>query len=84
MYQIFFISYLYEAQHVSGDTPPIIMSLQLYWQPLAFPKWKVVGRVVGGLCQAECHTLPDNFHQLQVQQTPTYEKPEFVSAVLGS
>ena len=25
-----FISYLYEAQHVSGDTPPIIRSLKLY------------------------------------------------------
>jgi len=25
-----FISYLYEAQHVSGDTPPIIMSLKLH------------------------------------------------------
>jgi len=23
-----FISYLYEAQHVSGDTPPIIRSLK--------------------------------------------------------
>ena len=27
---------LYEAQHVSGDTPPIIRSLKLHWQPLAF------------------------------------------------
>jgi uncharacterized Fe-S cluster-containing radical SAM superfamily enzyme len=25
-----FVSYLYEAQHVSGDTPPIIRSLKLY------------------------------------------------------
>jgi len=24
-----FISYLYEAQHVSGDTPPVIRSLKL-------------------------------------------------------
>ena len=24
------IPYLYEAQHVSGDTPPIIRSLKLY------------------------------------------------------
>ena len=31
-----FISYLCEAQHVSGDTPPIIRSLKLYWQPLVF------------------------------------------------
>jgi hypothetical protein len=26
MYQNFIISYLYEAQHVSGDTPPIVAS----------------------------------------------------------
>jgi len=25
-----FISYLYEAKHVSGDTPPIIRSLKLH------------------------------------------------------
>jgi len=37
MYQNFFIiPYLYEAQHVSGDTPPIIRSLKLHWQPLVF------------------------------------------------
>jgi len=34
--KIFFIPYLYEAQHVSGDTPPIIRSLKLHWQPLVF------------------------------------------------
>jgi len=54
MYQHFIIPYLYEAQHVSGDTPPIIRSLKLHWQPLAFHTWKAVGRVVGGLCQAQC------------------------------
>jgi len=27
-----FISYLYGAQHVSGDTPPIIRSLKLHYQ----------------------------------------------------
>jgi hypothetical protein len=54
MYQNFIISYLYEAQHVLGDTPPIIKSLKLHWQPLVFHKWKVVGRVVGGRCQAQC------------------------------
>jgi hypothetical protein len=43
-----FISYLYEAQHVSGDTPPIIRSLKLHWQPLVLHAWKVVGRVVAG------------------------------------
>ena len=30
MYQNFIIPYLYEAQHVSGDTPPIIRSLKLH------------------------------------------------------
>ena len=51
-YQNFIIPYLYEAQHVSGDTPPIIGSLKLHWQPLVFHTWKVVGRVGGGRCQA--------------------------------
>jgi len=52
MYQNFIIPYLYEAQHVSGDTPPIIRSLKLHWQPLVLHTWKVVGRAVGGHCQA--------------------------------
>jgi len=34
MYQNFIIPYLYEAQHVTGDTPPIIRSLKLHWQSL--------------------------------------------------
>jgi len=50
----FIISYLYEAQHVSDNTPPIIRSLKLHWQPLIFHTWKDVGRVVGGRCQAHC------------------------------
>jgi hypothetical protein len=54
MHQSFIIPYLYEAQHVSDDTPPIIRSLKLHWQPLVFHTWKVVGRVVGGRCQAQC------------------------------
>jgi len=74
--------HIYEAQHVSGDTPPIIRSLKLHWQPLVFHTWMVVGRVDGGRCQAR--TVPDNVHQLHVQQPSTYEKPEAVSAVLGS
>ena len=61
------IPYLYEAQHVSGDTSPIIRSLKLHWQSLGFHTWKVIGRVVGGRCQA--HTVPDNVHQLHVQTT---------------
>jgi len=54
MYQNFIIPFLYEVQHVSGDTPPIIRSLKLHWQPLVFHTWKVVGHVVGGRCQAHC------------------------------
>jgi hypothetical protein len=54
MYQIFIISYLYEAQHVSGDTLPIIRSLKQHWQPLVFYTWKVVGHVASGRCQAHC------------------------------
>jgi hypothetical protein len=54
----FIIPYLYKAQHVSGDTPPIIRSLKLQWQPLVFHTWKVVGSVVGGHCQAQY--VPDN------------------------
>jgi len=83
MYNNFIIPYLYEAQHVSGDTPPIIRSLKLQWQPLVFHTWKDVGRVVGGRCQAQ-YTVLDNVHQLHVQQPSTYEKPEVASAVLGS
>jgi hypothetical protein len=49
MYQNFIIPYLYEAQHVSGNTPPIIRSLKLHWQPLVFHTRKVVGH-----CQAQC------------------------------
>ena len=98
VYQNFIIPYWYEAQHVSGDTPPIIRSLKLHWQPLVFHTWKVVGCAVGGRCQAHCawqhppmqsvdvvrHSVPDNIHQLHVQQPSTYKKPEAASAVLSS
>jgi len=93
MYQNF-ISYLYKAQHVSGDTLPTIRSLKLHWQPLVLHTWRVVGRVVAGRCQVECekvqsvtapsHTLPGSIQQLHVQQPSTYAKPEAASAVLGS
>jgi len=56
IYQNFIIPYLYEAQHVSGDTPLIIRSLKLHWQPLVFHTWKVVGRVAGGRFQAPDHS----------------------------
>jgi len=82
MYQNFIIPCLYEAQHVSGDTPPIIRSLKLRWQPLVFHTWKVVGRVVGGRFQALY--VPDNVHRPHVQKPSTYEKPEAASTLLGS
>jgi len=34
--QIFIVLYLYEAQHVSGETSPIIRGLKLHWQPPVF------------------------------------------------
>jgi len=69
MYQNFIIPYLYEAQRVSGDTPPIIRSLKLHWQPLVLHTWKVVGRVVAVPCQEHTRTASDNVHQLHVQTT---------------
>jgi hypothetical protein len=61
MYQNF-ISYLYKAQHVSGDTPPIIRGRKLHSQPLVFYKWMVVGRVVAGRCQLPATTRPTTLH----------------------
>jgi len=51
MYQSFIIPHLREAQHVLGDTPSIIRSLKLHWQPLVLHMWKAVGQVAG---QAQC------------------------------
>jgi len=51
---------LYEAQHVPGDTPPIIRGVKLHWQPLVFRMWKAVRRVVGG--QHPPTTCPTAFH----------------------
>jgi hypothetical protein len=81
VYQSFIISYLYEAQHVSGDTPPIIRSLKLHKQPLVLHTWRVVGHVVIGHCQV---ALPDSVQQLHVQQPFAYAKSEAACAVLGS
>jgi hypothetical protein len=57
-----FISYLYEAQHVSGDTLPIIRSLKLHYQPLILYKCRVVGRVVAGHCQRQATIRPTTLH----------------------
>ena len=59
MYENFIIPYLYEAQQVSGDTPPIIRSLKLHWQPLVFHTWKVVGRVVSHVQQPSTYEKPE-------------------------
>jgi hypothetical protein len=56
----FIIPCLYEARHVSGNTPPIIRSLKLYWQPLVSHTWKVVGHVAGR--QRPPATRPTTFH----------------------
>jgi hypothetical protein len=45
-----FILYLYEAQHVSGDTPPIIRSLKLQLhvqQPSTYEKPEAASAVLG-------------------------------------
>jgi hypothetical protein len=83
-----------EAQHVLGDTLPIIRSLKLHKQPVVLRTWKVVGRAVVGRCQVayathvkyatHTHMLPDNVQQQHVQQPSTYAKPEAACAVLGS
>jgi len=69
MYQNFIIPYLYDAQHVSGETPSIIRSLKLHWQPLVFHTWKVVctcswWMLSGTVCawQRPPTTLPTTFH----------------------
>jgi len=48
----------YEAQHVLSDTPPIIRSLKLHWQPLVFHTWKVVWTLSGTLL---CLTMSTNY-----------------------
>jgi hypothetical protein len=71
MYQNFIIPYLYEAQHVSGNAPPIIRRLKLHWQPLVFYTWKVVGRVVGGRCQAmSTNYTSNNLSRMKNQRLP--------------
>jgi hypothetical protein len=40
--KIFIIPCLYEAQRVSGDTPPIIRSPKLHWKPLFFIRGRLL------------------------------------------
>jgi len=78
----FIIPYLYEAWHVSVDTPPIIRSLKLHWQPLVFYTLKVVFTCIWWtLSSTLCLTTSTNY---TYKQPSTYKKPEEASAVLGS
>ena len=80
MYQNFITPHLYEAQHVSGDTPAIIRSLKLHWQPLVFLTWKVVGLVFGGRGQA--HTVRSDRPRPTTLLPPRSNgKPETATAV---
>jgi hypothetical protein len=63
---------LNEAQHVSGDTTPIIRSLKLHKQS------PVLHNTVEGCRMCSCWKW-DN-----VRQHPTYAKPEAACTVLGS
>jgi hypothetical protein len=62
---------LNEAQHVSGDTPPIIRSLKLQKQLLVLHIWKVFGCAVVGRCQVATtsnNCTSDNLPGMQNQK----------------
>jgi hypothetical protein len=78
MYQNFIIPYLYEAQHVSGGTPPIIRSLKLHWQPLVFIRRRLLDlQLVDVVRHGMCLTTSTNY---TYKKPSTYEKPETTSA----
>jgi len=82
MSQNFIIPHLCEAQHVLGDTPPIIINLKLHWQPLVFHTWKVVWTCSWlTLSGTVCLTTSTNCTS---KQPSTYKKPEATNAVLSS
>jgi hypothetical protein len=69
---------------------PIIRSTWLYLQYLVVftqvaagwcPEWVETAKQLVDVVR---HTVPDNVHQLHVQEASTYEKPEAASAVWGS
>ena len=72
----------YQESEIVEHAPPQLPNLIPYYITISLYILMYVGRVVGGRCQA--HIVPDNVHQLHVQQPPTYKKPEAASAVLGS
>jgi hypothetical protein len=57
-------------------------------QPAFWPRFELgnsLAEIVGLLVDVVRHSsVPDNVHQLLVQQPSTYSKPEAASAVLGS
>ena len=61
VYQTFIIPYLYEAQHVSGYTPPVIRSLKMHKWPLVLHTWKVDGRCQVVTWQHPATTRPTTF-----------------------
>jgi hypothetical protein len=67
---------LYEAQHVSDDTPPIIRSLKLHKQPL------VLHSILEG-CRT-CSYLTTSNNCMSDNLPRYYAKPEAACAVLGS
>jgi len=71
MYENFIIPYLYKAQHVSGERPPILRNLKLHWCPLVFHTLKVDGRVVDGRCQAQStNYTSNNLPRMKNQRLP--------------
>jgi len=62
-YSVFIRSSTCSRRHIAHH-----QSLKPHWQPLVFHAWKVVGREVGGRCQAQCAwqrpptTRPADFH----------------------
>jgi hypothetical protein len=59
------------------------LSRRYWYLPLSWKSWNWFECAVGGVRHPQ-HRVPDNVHQLHVQQPSTYEKPEAASAVLGS
>ena len=79
--------YLETALHVSGGTSTHHQEhIQLYLQHLLFVTTLLLPAAILEELELLCRhtTMPDNVHQLHVQQPSTYEKPEAASAVLGS
>jgi hypothetical protein len=64
----FIIPYLYEAQHVSGDTPPIIRSLKLHIRERLLDVW-FLDAVRQSLTASSNHTS-NNLSRTQNQRLP--------------